>query len=592
MTTREVLDADAEGALAVVAGLDRQDHAGQQRLERRGATGSAGPRARRGRRRRRGRCRGRSRARPARARARATASMSRPARPARQAQPATSRSWPFSTRVKGRIAVGRHRADGDGAGDVGGAVGVLRAAVDEQELARRDLAVRGLGDPVVHDGAVRAGAGDGVEGDVAQRAGGGAERLELASPRRSRSARPRARSASSQARNSATAAPSRRCAARVPAISAAVLAAPWAGCRGRAPQTTSARRRRRAGRRPRPARWPGRRRPGRASASSAGPKAAGGSDGDLGAEVGAQRGVGLGRVGEELDPGVGVEDGEGERHRRAGDVRAADVEEPGDRVGQRQHRRREVARDEAAGELGALVGRGCGRRARPGAARSAAAGGGGWSGQARSTRFATRTRPICRGPSASLSASISLRGVQPGVEAERGRRRAAPRASQSAGLSSGMRRTSKAAASTWSADLQPVAAVDEDRRRGRAVTSAMPGRAGEAGQPGQPLVARRHVLALVRVGARHQEGVDAGLGHRRAQRREPRRRRSRAWCGGGSPGASARPFRPHGSFRVTSASSPGQSAARGPACGGAACGRLPPRRSAPRSRPRRSTGRD
>ena len=47
---------------------------------------------------------------------------------------------PFKTSVNGRTAVGRHRPDGDGAGDVGGAVGVLRAAVDQQELARDHLA--------------------------------------------------------------------------------------------------------------------------------------------------------------------------------------------------------------------------------------------------------------------------------------------------------------------------------------------------------------------------------------------------------------------------------------------------------------------
>ena len=86
---------------------------------------------------------------------------------------------PFSTSVNGRIAAG-------GTGPIATVrvmsvvpSAVLRAAVDEQELARRHLAVRGVADPVVHDRAVRAGAGDGVEGDVAELAGGGAERFEL-----------------------------------------------------------------------------------------------------------------------------------------------------------------------------------------------------------------------------------------------------------------------------------------------------------------------------------------------------------------------------------------------------------------------------
>ena len=81
----EVLDADAEGALAVVAGLDRQDHARQQRLEpaaRQALRPLVHPEVGR---RCRGRCRGRSPSPPARAPARATASMSRPASPSGQA---------------------------------------------------------------------------------------------------------------------------------------------------------------------------------------------------------------------------------------------------------------------------------------------------------------------------------------------------------------------------------------------------------------------------------------------------------------------------------------------------------------------------
>ena len=52
-------------------------------------------------------------------------------------------------------------ADRDGAGDVGGAVFILRAGIDQQEIAGRDPPVAPAGDAVVHDGAVRAGAGDG-----------------------------------------------------------------------------------------------------------------------------------------------------------------------------------------------------------------------------------------------------------------------------------------------------------------------------------------------------------------------------------------------------------------------------------------------
>ena len=49
--------------------------------------------------------------------------------------------WPFSTRVKrSRISRGR-LADRDGAGDVGGAVDVLGAGIDQVELAGLELAV-------------------------------------------------------------------------------------------------------------------------------------------------------------------------------------------------------------------------------------------------------------------------------------------------------------------------------------------------------------------------------------------------------------------------------------------------------------------
>jgi hypothetical protein len=55
-------------------------------------------------------------------------------------------------------------AHGDGAGDVGGAGGVLTARIDEQHLAGIDAAV-GLGvDPVVDDRGIGAAAGDRVEG--------------------------------------------------------------------------------------------------------------------------------------------------------------------------------------------------------------------------------------------------------------------------------------------------------------------------------------------------------------------------------------------------------------------------------------------
>ena len=66
-------------------------------------------------------------------------------------------------------------ADRDGAGDVGGAVLILRAGIDQQEIAGRDPPVGLAGDAVMHDGAVRSGAGDGRKRNVLQRAGVAAE---------------------------------------------------------------------------------------------------------------------------------------------------------------------------------------------------------------------------------------------------------------------------------------------------------------------------------------------------------------------------------------------------------------------------------
>ena len=122
-------------------------------------------------------------------------------------------------------------ADRHGAGDVGRAVLILGAGI-EQEQARLSLSGRLVArrHAVMHDRAVRAGAGDRVEKETS-RSGicvsspvDAAHLLELASRRRSRRACPGS-CASSQQSSLATAAPSRRWAARAPAISAPFLVA-------------------------------------------------------------------------------------------------------------------------------------------------------------------------------------------------------------------------------------------------------------------------------------------------------------------------------------------------------------------------------
>ena len=73
--------------------------------------------------------------------------------------------------------VGGRRPDGDGAGDVGGAVLVLAAGIEQKQFARRDAAIALAGHPVMHDGAVRPGAGDGGKRDVLEQAGVAAKAL-------------------------------------------------------------------------------------------------------------------------------------------------------------------------------------------------------------------------------------------------------------------------------------------------------------------------------------------------------------------------------------------------------------------------------
>ena len=65
----------------------------------------------------------------------------------------------------------RRLADRNRAGHVGGAVFILGAGIDQQQIAGRNAPVALAGDAVVHDGAVRAGAGDGRERNILQRAG-------------------------------------------------------------------------------------------------------------------------------------------------------------------------------------------------------------------------------------------------------------------------------------------------------------------------------------------------------------------------------------------------------------------------------------
>lgn len=70
--------------------------------------------------------------------------------------------------------------------------------------------------------------------------------------------------------------------------------------------------------------------------------------------------------------------------------------------------------------------------------------------------------------------------------------------------------------------LHPVATVDEDARH-LGQHEAEAGRAGEARQPLQPVVARGHIFALMRVRARHEETGQPLGGQRLPQGGKPGR---------------------------------------------------------------------
>ena len=226
-----------------------------------------------------------------------------------------------------------------------------------------------------------------------------------------------------------------------------------------------------------------------------------------GGQVLAHAGVDFCRCDEQLGLARGRHDREGERHRIVCDVAAADVEQPGDRIGQRQDDRVLLVGGELLLQLGQLVG---GRDAGELQGLDDDCAGGRWralrapgcvDGVAR-----YRLQPNALVGQRLLQPLDLCQRVQPGIEADDG--------ALAAMLHEPVRRLLirhqqdlETAEVGLLAHLQGVAAVDEKGRRPGANDRGA-GRAGEAGQPGQPLGGRRHVLALVLVGAGHEEGVE------------------------------------------------------------------------------------
>src|SRR5579863_6114896 len=66
-------------------------------------------------------------------------------------------------------------ADRDSAGDIGGAISILRAGIDQQQIAWRDAAIALAADAIMHDRAIWSGAGNRRKRNILQRAGVAAE---------------------------------------------------------------------------------------------------------------------------------------------------------------------------------------------------------------------------------------------------------------------------------------------------------------------------------------------------------------------------------------------------------------------------------
>ncbi len=408
------------------------------------------------------------------------------------------------------------RADHDGAGDVGRAVLVLPAGIDEEKLAWREPAVALAGNAVVDDRAVRSRPRDGGKGNVLQEAGRAAEifqglhRIDLGQP----AARGLAVEPGEEAGQGRAVAPMRRSRARDLGRvlerlhrrdrigSAHDLAARLLdGDRNRLRRGRLIESYRRAG---------------------------GGARGELSHEGLGRRGLGqfvqcvahivaeLARVGVERRTPVGGNEREGERHRGVRNVAAADVEGPGERG--------RIGDDEHVGLLLAQVGLDARKLVGCGLAGIAQV-----VQRDRAERLGGTAGPDCVDHvrlgrderSARLRAGgrqplHRFGGVQPGIITEcraRGQVRLQPFVRRRLDPMHDLEQIRV----DLFGRLQRVAAVDE-QGSARSEHDRDPGRPGEAGQPAQTLVGRGHIFVLVSVAARHDAAVEAAPSELRPQR--------------------------------------------------------------------------
>ena len=299
---------------------------------------------------------------------------------------------------RGRLA-DRHRAR-----DIGGAVLVLAAGIDQEQFAGRDRAIGPRRDAIMHDGAVGPGARDGRKGNVLEQAGLAAEAFqrldridlgELAA----------GASRSNQARKRTTAAPSRTCAARAPAISTsfftAFISAIGIGpVRNRAAAPTDETGERVGGGRLIEAHGAF----AAPSATSAWSNSAGARTSAISSSVADVVRRACGRRCR-ATAGPARNDRERERQRRVGHVRAADIEGPGDRMRIGDHERVGLELLDLGADARELV---LGRSRRRSAGRAAStAPSGGADGRSRSRRSDWVDRNQRRAGRAQAFASFS-----------------------------------------------------------------------------------------------------------------------------------------------------------------------------------------
>ena len=414
--------------------------------------------------------------------------------------------------------LGRRFADRNRPGDVGRAVKVLRAGIEQVERAGFEDFLGFRARSVMHDRAVRPGAGDRRKGQVPEILALLAKRFETVAggdlPQVSQ--RRYARQPGKEARHRGAVAAMRR-------PRTVKLDAVLAGFRQHARIGGAVNLRTGSGK---PVEHPGRsarrvdlHRALFGERVERGAEAIRRLDRHLVAKMPVEAGHQLAAVDKQRDRAIGLHHRKGQRQRRVWHVAAADVQQPGDRFRHRQHggagavlgERPADARAFVGGALaGEIVGLGkdrCQRRRWP----------------ARPHRveriFLHRAQDGAGALDASAQPLDFLRRVKPRVVTDRGtvrgrgcepiRRRLVDQVTDFVGLHVDL-----------SSGLQRVAPVDKhrcpvlkDHRHA--------GRAGKAGQPRQALTAHRHVFALMLVGARHDEPGQAVGRQPAAQQLQP-----------------------------------------------------------------------